>query len=483
MTDGPNVATVASDLEVVDVEELGAVHILGIGGAGMSAIARVLLDRGVTVSGSDAKDSKRLTDLRALGATTHVGHDAENLGSADTVMYSTAIPESNPELATARARGLRVQERSAALASAMRPAKPIACGGTHGKTTTTSMVTAALQECGADPSYIVGSEMATTGINGHFTGSEWIVVEADESDGCFLRLEPYIAVITNVEADHLNFWGDLPALEKGFDEFAASPGRRDGLAVICVDDSGAAALAVRARAAGNRLVTYGTVADADYRLRILQPDPTGYTLEITGPDGVPGTTKMRVPGGHNALNATAAYAVAAELGYGQDDILAGLAAFRGTRRRFDYRGEAAGVRVYDDYAHHPTEIAATLRAAQEFVGEGDVIVAFQAHHYYRTALFSREFGEALGIADRAVVLEVFAPGETPIPGASGQAMAANVPLPEGQVIFEPSWAMVPARLVAFAKPGDIIMTLGAGDISLLGTEVLQLLAAREGDDG
>ena len=483
MTDGPNVASVASDLEVVDVDRLGAVHILGIGGAGMSAIARILIDRGVTVSGSDAKDSKRLADLQERGARVHVGHDPANLGSASTVMYSTAVPESNPELAAARQRGLRVMERSAALASVMRGARPIAVGGTHGKTTTTSMVTAALQACGADPSYIVGSEMGHTGSNGQFTGSDWIVVEADESDGCFLRMEPFVAVVTNVEADHLNFWGDLAALEAGFDGFVASVMQREGFAVICADDPGAAALARRAQAMGVPVRTYGTGDDCDYRVQVLQPRADGYTIELTGPDGVGAVAQMQVLGLHNALNATAAFAVAHTLGYAEADIIEGLGAFMGTRRPFDYRGEAAGVRVYDDYAHHPTEIAATLRAAQDFAGDGDVIVAFQAHHYYRTALFLKEFGAALGIADRAVVLEVFAPGETPIPGASGLAMTAAVPLPEGHATFEPSWAHVPERLVEFAKPGDIIMTLGAGDISLLAGEVLDLLREREQVDG
>ncbi len=483
MSEGPNVATVASDLEVVDPDRLGAVHILGIGGAGMSAIARVLLQRAVTVSGSDAKDSARLAELRQEGATTYVGHDATNLGSADTVMYSTAVPESNPELAAARARGLRVMERSAALASAMRGALPIAVGGTHGKTTTTSMVTVALQQCGADPSYIVGSEMSHTGTNGQFTGSRWMVVEADESDGCFLRMEPYVAVVTNVEADHLNFWGDLAALEAGFDDFVASVAHRDGFAVICVDDPGAAAVALRARDRGIAVRTYGTGEDADVKLRVVQPGRDGYTVEITSTFGEGGTVRLQALGLHNALNATAAFTVAQGLGYPASDALAGLAAFRGTRRRFDYKGEAAGVRVYDDYAHHPTEIAATLRAAREFVGDGKVVVAFQAHHYYRTALFLQEFGDALGIADRAVVLEIFAPGETPIPGASGQAMAAAVPLPAGSVVFEPSWAAVPERLVAFAEPGDIIMTLGAGDIALLAGEVLGLLAERGQADG
>lgn len=479
MTDGPNTAQLASDLEVVDVADLGAVHILGLGGNGMSAIARVLLDRGVPVSGSDAKPSARLDALAALGAVPHVGHDPANLGSADTVMYSTAIPPTNPELVRARELGLRVMERSAALASVMRGTKVVAVGGTHGKTTTTSMVTVALQHCGDDPSFIVGSELAHTGSNARYTGAPWFVVEADESDGCFLRTEPTVAVVTNLEADHLNFWGDLGALEAGFDAFVGSVVARDGFAVICLDDPGAAALADRARAAGVDVRTYGTRPQADYRMSVLAPEPTGFVVAIAGPGLPPQEVRLAVPGVHNALNATAAFAVAHGLGHPPERIGPGLAAFAGTRRRFEYRGEAAGVRVYDDYAHHPTEIAATLRAAQDFVGDGDVIVAFQAHHYYRTALFLQEFADALGIADRAVVLEIFAPGETPIPGASGQAMAAAVPLPEGRVAFEPSWSKVPQRLVTFAQPGDIIMTLGAGDIGMLGTEVLALLAERE----
>jgi UDP-N-acetylmuramate--alanine ligase len=478
MTEGPNVAEVASDLEAVDVEELGAVHILGLGGNGMSAIARVLLERGVPVSGSDAKPSARLESLAALGARPHVGHDPANLGDATTVMYSTAIPRDNPEIVAARQRGLRVLERSAALASVMRGTKAIAVGGTHGKTTTTSMTTVALQACGANPSFIVGSELAHTGSNARYTGGPWFVVEADESDGCFLRTEPTVAVVTNVEADHLNFWGDLAALEAGFDTFVRSVADRGGFAVICLDDPGAAALAVRSRDAGIDVRTYGTGPDADYRMAVLDPAPTGFVVAITAPDRPAQQVRLQVLGVHNALNATAAFAVAHGLGHPPAVIAAGLASFAGTRRRFEFRGEAAGVRVYDDYAHHPTEIAATLRAAQEFAGDGDVIVAFQAHHFYRTALFLQEFGQSLGIADRVVVLEVFAPGETPIPGASGQAMAAAVPLPDGQVIFEPSWAKVPGRLVAFAEPGDIIMTLGAGDIGMLGTEVLALLGER-----
>ena len=483
MSEGPNVATDPRDLEVVDVDQLGRVHVVGLGGAGMSGIARILLDRGVAVSGSDAKESSRLANLRRLGAHAHLGHSAENLGEperlVDTVMYSTAIPPTNPELVEARRLGLRVMERSAALASVMRGRRCVAVSGTHGKTTTTSMVTVALQHCSADPSFIIGSELSDTGSNGHFGSGVHFVVEADESDGCFLRLEPEVAIVTNVEPDHLNYWGTMEALEEGFDTFVCSVQERQGFAVVCIDDPGGRRLIERTRARGVDVRSYGTSPDADYRMEVVEPLPTGFRFRVSQRGVRLGEFRLAVPGEHNALNATAALVACLGLGYSSAQIKEGLAAFGGTRRRFEYRGEAAGVRVYDDYAHHPTEIAATLRAAQDFVGEGRVIAAFQAHHYYRTAMFLQEFGEALGLADEAVVLEIYAPGETPIPGASGQAMAAAVPLPRDNVVFEPSWAQVPLHLAARAKPGDIIMTLGAGDISLLGPEVLTLLRHRE----
>ena len=484
MTDGPNTATVASDLEVVDVDRLGRVHIVGLGGAGMSGIARILLGRGVPVSGSDVKDNRRLHALRALGARTVIGHAEENLdgggAGVDTVMYSTAIPPDNPELVAARARGLRVMERSAGLASVMRGSRVIAVGGTHGKTTTTSMVTVALQQCGTDPSYVVGSELSETGSNGHVGAGDLFVVEADESDGCFLRLEPEVAIVTNVEADHLNFWGDLAAIEDGFARFVGLTVPRGGFAVVCIDDPGGRRLAQVAADRGVAVRTYGTDAGADYRLTDVRTGSFGVRALLSHRGAPLGALELSVPGNHNALNATAALAAVHGLGIPADCAVAGLARFTGTRRRFDFRGEVDGIRVYDDYAHHPTEIDATLRAARGFAGRGRLIVAFQAHHYYRTALFLHEFGRALGLADDVVVLEVFAPGETPIPGASGQAMAAAVPLPPGHVVFEPSWSRVADRLAERARPGDLVMTLGAGDISLLGPEVLDILRRRAG---
>lgn len=459
--------------------DLGAVHVVGIGGAGMSGIARVLIARGVRVSGSDVKDSRRISALRALGAHVWINHAAQNVADAgaDTVIVSTAIPDVNPELQFARDNGLIVLSRARALAAIMAQSKAVAVSGTHGKTTTTSMLTVALQHCGADPSFVIGSELNESGSNAHTGSGELFVVEADESDGSFLQLSAFAAIVTNVEADHLDYWGTMAAIEQGFDTFLAAIVEKDGFAVVCIDDPGGAELATRAVAAGVDVRTYGVSSSATNRIEVVSTRAASFTVLVNGIRS-PEIT-LQVPGQHNILNATAALACGLGLGFPIGELANGLAAFSGTRRRFELRGIADGVRVYDDYAHHPTEIAATLDAARGIVGNGKLVVAFQAHHYYRTALFSKEFGEALGRADDVIVLEVFAPGEDPIPGASGQVMASNVPLAPEHVVFEPSWSAVPRQLASRADPGDIVMTLGAGDISMMGPEVMAILDARE----
>lgn len=459
-----------------DLSSLGRVHIVGIGGAGMSGIARIMAARGVVVSGTDAKDSRRLQALRALGIDARVGHEAGF--EADTLVVSTAIPENNPERRYARSQGVRELSRAEALAAIMAGSVGIAVSGTHGKTTTTSMLTVALQHCGVDPSFVIGSELNESGSNAHVGTGDFFVVEADESDGSFLALPARVGIVTNVEPDHLNHWGDFASLERAFDDFGRQCAQRGGFVVACADDVGARAMAKRLSSEGVDVRTYGTSEDATVRILDARPGKVGWTFTV-GAEGVRlGEISLRVPGRHNALNAVAAYTAATGLGLPDAEIRAGLEAFSGTRRRFDFKGEVGGVRVYDDYAHHPTEIDATLRAARDVVGSGRVIVAFQAHHYYRTAMFVREFGEALGLADVAVVLEVYAPGEEPIPGASGQTLAANVPLPEGDAIFEPSWTAVAELLASRAEPGDLVMTLGAGDIGMLGVEVLEHLRGK-----
>jgi UDP-N-acetylmuramate--alanine ligase len=463
-----------------EVALTGHVHIVGIGGAGMSGIARILAARGATVSGSDARESKRLVALRALGIEAHVGHAAEHVAGVDVVLVSTAIRPDNPEVLAARAAGIPVVPRADALAALMAGSTGVAVAGTHGKTTTTSMLTIALQHCGADPSYAIGSELNDSGANAHQGSGALFVVEADESDGSFLALPAAAGIVTNVEPDHLDHWGTFEAVEQAFLAFAVGLAGAGGFLVTCADDPGAVRLARAARERGVDVRTYGTDPDADHVLHDVVTSATGVRARLTGPDGSEVVLRLAVHGEHNARNAAAALVTGLGLGFPAEDLAEGLALFTGTRRRFDFKGEAGGVRVFDDYAHHPTEIAATLRAAREVVGEGNLVVAFQAHHYYRTAMFVEEFGEALGLADHVVVLEVYAPGEEPIPGASGQSMAAHVPLPADRVVFEPSWSAVAGHLADRARPGDIVMTLGAGDIVLLGPEVLDLLAARTG---
>ena len=455
---------------------------MGIGGAGMSGIARVLLARGIEVSGSDAKDSRRLQALKPLGGKVFVGHDAANLtisGSQPScLVVSTAIGADNSEVVKANELGIPVVSRAVALAELLQNSTAISVAGTHGKTTTTSMVTVILQNAGKDPSFVIGSEMNESGSNAHQGSGELFVVEADESDGTFLVLPTTLGIVTNVEADHLNYWGTYEAVEQAFVEFIVGTGERNGCAVVCGDDPGAKIVTERARELGANVITYGQHEDNDAVLKLLPSGTVGSEFTISYQGQTHGPIKLLVPGVHNALNATAAFIAALTQGCTSQQCVDGLQSFTGTHRRFEFRGEVAGVRVFDDYAHHPTEIDAVLRAARTVVGQGRVLAAFQAHHYYRTALFSKEFGQALGLADFVVVLEVFAPGEVPIPGASGSTMANNVPLPPEQVVFEPSWSKVPGHLVEHAQPGDIVLTLGAGDIGMMCPEILALLDAK-----
>jgi len=452
---------------------------MGLGGGAMSGIARVLKARGVDVDGCDTKDSKRLAALRAFGVEVYVGHDPSQLDGVDQLIISTAIPSSNKELVAARSAGIPVLTRAEALVELTDGYRTIAVTGAHGKTTTTSMVTVSLQACGADPSFAIGSELFASGANAHHGSGDWWVVEADESDGTFLRLNPEVGIVTNVEADHLDHWHTFDALKLAYREFVSGLAKRGGLLVACQDDAESADLATFARSLGMRVITYGESEVADVVISDIKSGLPGWSATLRSK--IAGCANLKVSvgvaGKHNLLNAVAALVAVSEQGFEMGPIVNALAEFQGTRRRLEYRGRARGVRVFDDYAHHPTEIAATLRAARDVVGEGRLVVAFQAHHFYRTAMYLREFGEALGLADEVVVLEVFAPGETPIPGVSGTTLAAGVPLPKAQVVFEPSWSKVPHHLASRAKSGDVVMTLGAGDIGLMCDDILIELGA------
>ena len=467
---------------------LQRVHMVGIGGAGMSGIARILLDRGGLVSGSDAKESRGVAALRARGAEVRIGHDASSLDmlpGGPTVVVSThaAIPKDNPELVEAQRRGIPVILRPAVLASLMDGYTTVMVTGTHGKTTTTSMVIVALQRSGFDPSFAVGGDLGEAGTNAHHGSGECFVAEADESDGSLLEYTPDVAVVTNIEADHLDFFGSVEAYSAVFDEFVARL-RPGGALVVCVDDEGSAALAERAAANGVRVLRYGSgdgsTGDLAGTLVTWDQQGTGSvsTVQLAG-ESHPRGMRLAVPGRHMALNALAALLAAVEAGADAVTVLDGLAAFEGVRRRFESVGTSAGVRVFDDYAHHPTEVRATLEALRAVAGHGRSIVVFQPHLYSRTETFAREFGQALSLADEVFVLDVYAAREQPIAGVSGASVAEHVSVP---VRYVADFSAVAALVAGSAQPGDAVVTMGAGDVTLLGGEILTALQSRAGRD-
>ncbi len=414
--------------EVPGLETLGRVHLIAIGGAGMSAVARIMLARGVEVSGSDARDSAVLGTLRELGAQVFVGHDPRHVTGVDTVVISSAIPESNVELAAAREAGCLVLHRSQGLAATMKDSRPAAVAGANGKTTTTSMLTVALQEAGLDPSFASGGELTGQGTNAAWTGGSAFVVEADESDGSFLVYRPEVAVVTNVQPDHLDFYGTFSAVEAAYGEFAGSL-RPGGRLVACADDAGSARLAARAAASGTRVRTYGFGAGSDLRLSDHRPDSEGIgtTTTVHLPDGTVDTLRLATPGVHNALNAAAAFLAATE-GFGADGthVLRGLGRFDGARRRFEVRGEVRGVTVVDDYAHNPGKVAAVVGTAAEIAARrgGRLHVAFQPHLYSRTRDFAAGFASGLAPADTVILLDVYGAREEPMDGITSEVIAA-----------------------------------------------------------
>jgi len=454
----------------------------------MSGIARILLAQGVPVSGSDAKESRRLAALRALGATIVVGHGESALDSASSplgiVVVSTAIPATNEERVAAQRRGIPVLTRAQALARVMEGKTGIAIAGTHGKTTTTSMLTVALKASGGDPSFAIGSELQSSGSNAHLGSGDLFVVEADESDGSFLQLHPQVAVVTNVEADHLDHWADSDQIDAAFVDFITATSQRGGYSVICVDDPGGRRLVATARETGCTVHTYGTSVDADFRIEHwrgpAEGGTRGWTADVVHRGVRLGSITLQVPGRHNALNATAALAVGTLQGFPVALLKEGLEAFTGARRRFELRGVVNDIQVFDDYAHHPTEVIATLSAAREIAGRGRVVVAFQSHRYTRTEVFAEEFGRALALADEVIVLEVYSAGEQAIPGASGSVIALAAQRAGAEsVVFEPSWSSIAERVAERARPGDIVMTMGAGDVGMLIPEILDRLRSAD----
>ncbi|MBD0860091.1 UDP-N-acetylmuramate--L-alanine ligase [Gordonia sp. zg691] len=486
--------------------ELRRVHMVGIGGAGMSGLARILLARGGQVSGSDAKNSRAILELRTRGARVQVGHDPSALdqipgGPSVVVTTHAAIPKTNPELVAARSRGIPVLLRPRVLAQLMVGQRSLLIAGTHGKTSTTSMAVVALQHAGSDPSFAIGGELNESGTNAHHGGDPLFVAEADESDGSLLEYTPDVVVVTNIDADHLDFFGSIEAYVEVFDRFTARI-TAGGSLIVCLDDPGSAALAGRVAGPlaerGVTVLGYGRGTHAGLAPTV----PNVATLSSWEPRGAGGVAAVRfdapirpgpadrqlvlpLPGEHMALNAIAAVIGAVRVSGPTepsaaefDGVLAGIGAFGGVHRRFEFRGHRGGVEVIDDYAHHPTEVRAVLSAAQEMMSargprRGRVIAVFQPHLYSRTAEFADEFAAALDLADAVVVADVYGAREAPIPGVSGRTIADKLTVPS---LFAPDLSRLAGQVAGLARSGDIVLTLGAGDITMQGPEILEALA-------
>jgi UDP-N-acetylmuramate--alanine ligase len=458
------------DLELELPAELGTTHFVGIGGSGMSGIARLFLEAGHRVTGSDLRDTEAVRELRELGAEIWIGHDATHVGDVDTLVVTGALWQDNPEYQEALRRGIPVLHRSQALNWLVSGHRTISIAGAHGKSTSTGMLVTALRELGADPSFVNGGVIQGYGRSSAFGADELFVVEADESDGSFLLYDTAIALITNVDADHLDHYGTQAAFEDAFVRFAQGAGE---FVVASSDDAGT--IAVTERLVGKKLVTFGFAQDADVRLHSVGTEgPVPFTVEY---GGVAYPAQLAIPGAHNAVNATGVFALLVELGYQPDAVLRALETFQGTGRRFELRGTVRGVRVFDDYAHHPTEVAAALATARSVVGSGRVIAVHQPHLYSRTQMLAGEFAETYErLADHTIVLDVFGAREDPVPGVTGALVAERFADPR-HVDYLPDWQEAADQVAAIARDGDLVMTLSCGDVYRI---IPQILGALEG---
>lgn len=469
--------------------DLSRVHLIGIGGSGMSGVAHILLDRGATVTGSDAKDSRPVRALKAKGAKVALGHDEANLelaGELPTAVVTSfaAIPQDNPELVRAKREGIPLLRRSDLLAELMDGRTQLLLAGTHGKTSTTSMAVVALQAAGEDPSFAIGGQLNRAGTNAHHGKGGVFVAEADESDASLLRYSPDVAVITNIEPDHLDFYGTHEKYFQVFDDFADLSNN----VVVCLDDDNAAACGKRAIERGLSVSGYGTAEAAKRHPEVppaavvveerQQGEHTFVKARLNTPE-VTGEVEytLAIPGRHMVLNSAAALLSGVLVGADPAKLAQGLSEFTGVRRRFEYKGNVGETRVYDDYAHHPTEVAAVLTAARDKVeAEGNgarVVVCFQPHLYSRTQEFSSEFAEALSLADACVLLDIFGARETPIEGVTSRIISDEMTIP---VRLEPDFSAAPTTVASMVQPGDLVLTMGAGSVTLLADEILSTLA-------
>ncbi len=456
-------------MELFDSDDRRPVHFMGIGGAGMSALALIACRRGIPVTGCD-NDVSGAADLTSLGVAVQQGHDAAHVAGARAVIVTAAVRSDHPELVQARATGVPVVPRKEALAALIAGARTVAAAGTHGKTTTTVMTTEALTAGGLQPTGLAGGRVRGWGGNAKLAGDALFVVEADEFDQAFLTLHPTIAIVNNVEADHLECYGSVDALEGAFVEFAG----RAEIALVGGDDAGARRVANRL---GNRVWRFGTAADAALRISDVEQTPGGTCASITLPGGRQVVLRLRVPGMHNLRNAVGALGAVLALDAPIEPALEALAAYEGVGRRFDRLGESGGVELVDDYAHHPSELVATLAAARQAYPGRRLVAVFQPHLYSRTEQHAAAMGVALAAADLAVVTEIYAAREAPIPGVSGRQVAEAAARAGAEVLFEPDRASLSHRVLALLRPGDVVLTLGAGDITRLGPELAALLAA------
>jgi UDP-N-acetylmuramate--alanine ligase len=445
-------------------------HFIGIGGIGMSGIAEILLNLGFQVSGSDLRRSPATDRLAQMGATIYEGHDAANIAGATVVVTSSAVSAANPEVVEAHARKIPVIQRAEMLAELMRLKYGIAIAGMHGKTTTTSMVAAVLAAGGLDPTVVVGGRVDALGSNAKLGSSRYLVAEADESDRSFLKLSPILAVVTNLDREHMDCYREMADVEQAFLTFIDKLPFY-GAVTACLDNPLLAAILPRAH---RRVFTYGFAAEADYRLQLIDAAGQGCfaRFSVITAAGSLGPFELHVPGRHNVLNATAAVAIAHQLDVDAEKIALGLSHFRGVDRRFQQRGTARGVTVVDDYGHHPTEIRATLAAARE-CGHGRIHVVFQPHRFSRTLDLMDEFSGAFGDADTVIVLPIYAASEEPIPGVTADRLASRIQGPT--VRYAPEFSTAVQMVAAEVRAGDLILTLGAGNVSQLAPQILAAL--------
>lgn len=446
------------------------VHFIGIGGSGMSGLARIAISHGIKVTGSDNSDSSVLVALRALGAGIFIGHKAEHINGADLIVYSNAIKNNNPEREAGHKTGIPEITRATALSILMSESISIAVAGTHGKTTTSSMATVALQSAGADPSFAIGGILKSSGSNAHRGSGKYFVAEADESDGSFVAYHPHAAIITNVEWDHVDHFKNEAQVFDVFKDFVQTI---TGFLVYCADDEGARNIAATAKI---KTIGYGKSESAALRVDQIQLNAGSSSARVLWNGAKIGMLEISVPGEHNVLNAAAVLAVGLELGLPASSLLDGLIKFHGAGRRFELKGSVNGIRIIDDYGHHPTEIKVTLEAARRYAGGGKLLVIFQPHRYSRTKVFTKEFAESLSMADTVWMLEIYAASEQPITGVT----SANIVKLMKNATFEPNFMTVTEEVAKVANPGDVIITLGAGDVSSLGTLILEELQKRFG---